>query len=112
MKENVIKVDMGNVLERMHEIRAEMKELYAVKLTTKERKDMPSSDFAIHEDGENKFPITSNPDSIRQAVTSWGRYKGKVSFETFKKNVIKIAKRKGITSGLPEEWKKELGMKD
>lgn len=76
-------------------------------ITYKERKKLPSTDFVDIK--RRSFPI-NNPDSVRRAVNSWGRYKGDMSFEEFKKRLIEIAKRKGpeYVAQLPEEWKKDL----
>jgi hypothetical protein len=78
-----------------------------VAMTTAERDAMPDEDFAIP--SSRNFPVDS-PVAIRDAVSSWGRYQGPVSFETFKRNLIKIAMRKGpeYYAALPQSWQDEL----
>lgn len=52
---------------------------------------------------ERKFPITS-PQDVRDAVSSWGRYRGPTPFETFKQYLIDLATRKGFAAALPTSW--------
>lgn len=87
----------------------EMDEL-KVDLTAAEREKLPDEDFAIP--SSRNFPITT-PESIADAVSSWGRYEGDVDFETFKQNLIKIALRKGKAwvDALPQLWKDEINTK-
>ena len=75
--------------------------------TQAERDAMPTEDFAIP--SSRNFPIDS-PVAVSDAVSSWGRYRGDVSFETFKQNLIRIATRKGpaYVDALPQSWKDEL----
>lgn len=78
-----------------------------VVLSAAEREAMPDEDFAIP--SSRNFPIDS-PVAVRDAVASWGRYQGPVAFETFKRNLIKIAMRKGpeFYDALPQSWRDEL----
>lgn len=78
-----------------------------VTLSTAERDALPDEDFAIP--SSRNFPITS-PTAISDAVSSWGRYRGDVSFETFKQNIIRIALRKGqaYVDALPQAWQDEM----
>lgn len=82
---------------------AEMK----VTLTAAERDALPDEDFAIP--SSRNFPINS-PIAVSDAVAGWGRYEGTVAFETFKQNLIAIAKRKGpeYVAALPQSWRDEL----
>lgn len=68
-----------------------------------DRNELKDSDFAIP--GERKFPVVI-PKDVKDAVSSWGRYKGPVDFETFKKNLTALAKRKGadFVKALPASW--------
>lgn len=68
-----------------------------------DRDELPDSDFVIS--GERKFPVVT-PQDVRDAVSSWGRYRGDIDFDTFKANLIKLAKRKGteFVAALPESW--------
>lgn len=78
-----------------------------VSLSTAERDALPDEDFAIP--SSRNFPINS-PTAISDAVSGWGRYRGDVSFETFKQNLIKIAIRKGqaYVDALPQAWQDEM----
>ena len=78
-----------------------------VDLSTAERDALPDDDFVIP--SSRNFPITS-PQAVSDAVSSWGRYEGDVSFETFKRNLIRIAMRKGrdYVDALPQEWQDEM----
>lgn len=78
-----------------------------VDLSTAERDALPDEDFAIP--SSRNFPIDS-PAAISDAVSSWGRYEGDVSFETFKRNLIAIAIRKGqdYVDALPQAWRDEM----
>ena len=71
-------------------------------ISYKERKNAPSTDFV--DEKNRSFPIRKAED-IPAAVHSWGRYKGNMSFEEFKKRLTDIAKRKGWESHLPKDWK-------
>lgn len=78
-----------------------------VELTAEQRDALPDDDFAIP--SSRNFPVAS-PEDIADAVSSWGRYEGDVSFETFKRNLIAIARRKGdeFVAMLPQAWKDEM----
>lgn len=90
---------------------APMEDMYMddvkVDLSTAERDALPDEDFVIP--SSRNFPITS-PQAVSDAVSSWGRYRGDVSFETFKRNLIRIAMRKGqdYVNALPQEWQDEM----
>ena len=47
--------------------------LLAKKLTTKDRKHIKKSNFALHEDGENKYPI-EDENHARNALTRISEY--------------------------------------
>lgn len=98
-EEVVVVADEETVMEEMK-----------VDMTAAEREALPDMDFAIP--SSRNFPITT-PESIMDAVSSWGRYEGDVDFETFKQNLIKIALRNGQAwvDALPESWKEEMNMK-
>jgi hypothetical protein len=75
--------------------------------TPAQREEMPASDFVIPE--TRNFPIVT-PGDIDAAVSSWGRYEGDVTFETFKARLIALAIAKGpeFVARLPQEWKDEM----
>lgn len=72
----------------------------------KKRADLKDSDFLYPE--ERSFPIIT-PQDIKDAVSSFGRSKGK-DYEDFKKRLIKKARSKGteFVSALPDTIKQEL----
>jgi hypothetical protein len=69
------------------------------------RTELKDSDFLIP--SERKFPIMTGQD-VKDAVSSFGRYKGEISYEEFKAKLVKIAKRKGLQSSLPKTIKEEF----
>ena len=71
-------------------------------ISQKERKKMKDSDYIDHE--RRSFPIKTCAD-IHAAISSWGRYKGKLSFEEFKARVKRKAKAMGCS--LPKSWQDE-----
>jgi hypothetical protein len=79
--------------------------------TPAERADMPAGDFVIPE--TRNFPIVT-PGDIDAAVSSWGRYEGDITFETFKDRLIALAVTKGpeFVERLPQAWKDELAALD
>lgn len=72
------------------------------------RTELKDSDFLIP--SERKFPIMTGQD-VKDAVSSFGRYKGEMSYEEFKAKLVKIAKRKGLQSSLPKTIKEEFKIK-
>ena len=67
-----------------------------------ERAELSDADFVIPE--ERAFPVMTAQD-VRDAVSSWGRYRGPVSFETFKERLTALARRKGLEDALPISWR-------
>jgi hypothetical protein len=78
--------------------------------TPKQREAMPAGDF-VFPDTRN-FPIVT-PDDVSAAVSSWGRYGGSESFDTFKQKLITLTKRKGqdFVDALPKAWLDEMATK-
>lgn len=78
--------------------------------TPAEREAMPAGDFVIPE--TRNFPVVT-PDDIPAAVSSWGRYRGDVSFEQFKARLIALATRKGraFVDALPQSWRDEMAQR-
>lgn len=68
----------------------------------KPREDLRESQFLFGD--EQAFPIVTRAD-VSDAVASWGRYKGKHSFEEFKKRLTEKARALGFASALPDTWK-------
>ena len=79
--------------------------------TPAQREEMPAEDFVIPE--TRNFPIVT-PGDIDAAVSSWGRYQGDVTFETFKERLIALATSKGeeFVARLPQAWKDEMAALD
>lgn len=79
--------------------------------TPAQREEMPASDFVIPE--TRNFPIVT-PGDIDAAVSSWGRYEGEITFETFKARLIALAVAKGpeFVARLPQSWKDEIAALD
>jgi hypothetical protein len=75
--------------------------------TPAQREEMPASDFVIPE--TRNFPIVT-PGDIPAAVSTWGRYQGDITFETFKARLIALAIAKGpeFVARLPQAWKDEM----
>jgi len=82
-------------------------EAQKVEMTAEQRDALPDADFAVPQ--TRNFPVAT-PSDISDAVSSWGRYRGDVSFEVFKRNLIAIARRKGreFVDALPQSWKDEM----
>jgi len=72
------------------------------------RSELEDSDFVFPD--ERSFPVMTSRD-VGDAVSSWGRYRGSESFETFKKRLTALAKRKGFADALPSNWQAEGAMK-
>lgn len=70
-------------------------------LSSAQRNKLPDSDFVIPED--RAFPVMDASD-VKDAVSSWGRYRGSITFDVFKERLIKMAKRKGLEKALPMSW--------
>jgi hypothetical protein len=64
-----------------------------------------TSDFALP--NEKRFPITDYG-SVTAALNEWTQYRGLSKYEDFKKGLIAVAVRKGLTSALPKAWRKEI----
>lgn len=76
-----------------------------------DRDKIPAADFAGK---DRSFPIVT-PGDVSDAASSIGRAgDGNYSADQLKKNIIRIARRKGASfvAELPATWKKELGMSE
>ena len=70
----------------------------------KKRGDLKDSDFI--DPKKRSFPVMSCAD-VKDAVSSWGRYTGSMTFEQFKSKLTARAKKLGCEGSLPKSWKKE-----
>ena len=68
----------------------------------KTRTELKDSDFL--DPGRRSFPVVTCQ-NVKDAVSAWGMYKGKMSFDTFKSRLTKRAKKIGCESALPKKWK-------
>lgn len=68
----------------------------------KKRSDLKDSDFL--DSKRRSFPVMSCQD-VRDAVSSWGRYTGSMTFEDFKGKLTRRAKSLGCEASLPKKWK-------
>jgi len=68
-----------------------------------DRESLPDSRFVFPE--ERKFPI-DKPERVMAAVNSWGRYRGRRSFEEFRSRLSALCHRLGeeYVRELPESW--------
>jgi len=94
-------------MESMEPMEDEVAAIDDRETTPAERADMPAGDFVIPE--TRNFPIVT-PGDIDAAVSSWGRYEGDITFETFKARLIALAVTKGpeFVARLPQAWKDEM----
>jgi hypothetical protein len=67
----------------------------------KKRSELKDSDFL--DPKRRSFPVMSAQD-VKDAVSSWGRYKGSMTFDQFKAKLIKRAKKIGAESALPKTF--------
>ena len=67
----------------------------------KKRGALKDSDFI--DSKRRSFPVMSAQD-VKDAVSSWGRYKGSMSFDEFKAKLTRRAKKIGAESALPKSW--------
>ena len=83
-----------------------------------DRDKLKASDFVFGD--ERKFPVVT-PKDVKDAVNSWGRYKGTKTFEQFKKRLKALCTRKGkkFVDALPDKWedkkkdvKKDMSLSD
>lgn len=68
-------------------------------------------DSAFLDPKRRSFPVVSCKD-VKDAVSTWGMYKGSMSFETFKSKLKRRAAKLGCESSLPKKWEDESDAKD
>lgn len=68
-----------------------------------DREKLDDADFVFSD--ERKFPVVT-PADVKDAVSSWGRYKGSHTFDEFKRRLMSLCKRKGgdFMKELPDSW--------
>jgi hypothetical protein len=84
--------------------------LAAERFGGKKRSKLKDSDFL--DSKRRSFPVMSCKD-VKDAVSTWGMYKGPMSFDTFKSKLKSRAKKLGCDGALPKSWGDESksGMK-
>jgi len=78
--------------------------LAAQRFGGKKRSKLKDSDFL--DPKRRSFPVMSCAD-VKDAVSSWGRYTGSMSFDTFKSKLKARANKLGCSGSLPEKWGEE-----
>lgn len=78
--------------------------LAAERFGGKKRGELKDSDFL--DSKRRSFPVVSCAD-VKDAVSTWGMYKGPMSFDSFKSKLKSRAKNLGCATALPESWDKE-----
>lgn len=75
----------------------------------KKRSELKDSDFLFPE--SRSFPIVS-PQDVKDAISNFGRYGGKMSYQAFLKKLYEFVKKKGseFVNALPEASKQKLGL--
>ena len=68
-------------------------------------------DSAFLDPKRRSFPVVSCK-NVRAAVSTWGMYKGPMSFDEFKRKLTARANKLGCASSLPKAWKDESSAKD
>jgi len=76
----------------------------AERFAGKKRGDLKDSDFL--DPKRRSFPVVSCK-NVRAAVSTWGMYKGSMSFEQFKSKLKSRAKKLGCEGSLPKSWDKK-----
>ena len=67
----------------------------------KKRSKLKDSDFL--DPKRRSFPVMSCKD-VKDAVSTWGMYKGPMSFDEFKGKLTRRAKKLGCETSLPKKW--------
>ena len=76
-------------------------DIAAERFDGKKRSALKDSDFL--DPKRRSFPVMSAQD-VKDAVSSWGRYKGSMTFDEFKSRLTRRAKKIGAESALPKSW--------
>ena len=76
----------------MKELELDFTSAYQAKFGGKKRSDLKDSDFLFPE--TRSFPITTEQD-VRDAISNFGRYSGKMSYKVFLNKIYEFAKKKG-----------------
>lgn len=76
----------------------------------KKRSELKDSDFLFPE--TRSFPIVT-PQDVKDVISNFGRYGGKMSYQAFLKRLYEFVKKKGseFVNALPEASKEKLKLK-
>lgn len=97
-------------MTRFYEILKDLSEAAQKTYKGQKRSELKDSDFLFPE--TRSFPIVT-PQDIPDAISNFGRMKGKMSYDAFLKKLYNMAKRKGseFVAALPKATKEKLGIK-
>ena len=86
-------------------------EAYQKTFQGKKRSELKDSDFLFPK--ERSFPIVT-PQDIPHAISNFGRYGGKMTYEAFIHKLYQFAKKKGadFIKAFPKKTKEKLGIKE
>jgi len=98
-------------MDRINDLLSEVAKAAGEKYGGTKRSDLKDSDFLFP--ATRSFPIVT-PQDVPDAISNFGRMKGKMSYPAFLRKLYNMAKRKGpeFVSALPEASKKQLGLKE
>ena len=68
-----------------------------------EKKRSELKDSAFLDPKRRSFPVVDCK-NVRAAVSTWGMYKGSMSFDEFKRKLTARAKKLGCEESLPKKW--------
>lgn len=97
-------------MDRFNDLLAEVAKAAGEKYAGKKRSELKDNDFLFPE--TRSFPIVT-PQDVPDAISNFGRMKGKMSYPDFLRKLYNMAKRKGqeFVAALPEASKQQLGLK-
>jgi hypothetical protein len=76
----------------------------AERFAGKKRSKLKDSDFL--DPKRRSFPVVSCK-NVKAAVSTWGMYKGSMSFDEFKSKLKRRATKLGCAGSLPKSWDKK-----
>ena len=97
-------------MDRIYDILNGIAQAAGERFGGKKRSDLKDSDFLFPE--TKSFPIVT-PADVSDAISNFGRMKGKMDYGTFLRKLYNMCKRKGpeFVAALPEASKEQLGLK-
>lgn len=97
-------------MDRINDILNEIAQAAGERFGGKKRSELKDSDFLFPE--TKSFPIVT-PADVPDAISNFGRMKGKMDYGTFLRKLYNMAKKKGpeFVAALPQSSKEQLGLK-